>query len=110
MPKNYSYLPEERALPAIFEYLSNSGECQSEAVVCSLLASLGHCSSIPPVDWTGVLLSISQRMPGLCQQCLQCTLKLTKTSKGFYTFIIYYCRPIVLSGVEVICVCILCCF
>lgn len=101
MPKSYSYLPEERALPAIFEYLSNSGEHQSEVVVSGLLHSLSQCSSLPPVDWTGVLLNITRRMPNMCRPCLQCALKLTKTSKGFHTFIIYCSTPVVLSGLEV---------
>jgi len=102
VPKNYSYLPEERALPSIFEYLSNSGECQSEVVVSCLLHSLGQCSSLPPVDWTGVLLSIVKRMPNTCRQCVQCALSLTKTSKGFHAFIIYYCSPLMLTGLEVL--------
>ena len=101
MPNNYSYLPEERALPAIFEYLSNSGGRQSEVVISSLLSSLGQCSSLPPVDWTGALLSITRRIPNMCQPCLQCALKLTKTSKGFHTFITYCCTPLVLSSSEV---------
>lgn len=100
MPKNYSYLSEERALPAMFDYLSNSGGCQA-VVVSSLLSSLGHCSSLPPVDWTGVLLSIIKRMPSMCQPCLECALKLTRTSKGFHTFIVYCCSPVVLSGLQV---------
>lgn len=98
--KNYSYLPEERALPAVFEYLSNSGEHQSEVVVAGLLSSLGQCSSLPPVDWTGVLLNIIKRMPSLCQPCVECALNLTKTSKGFHAFIVYCCNPVVLCSLE----------
>lgn len=101
MPSNYSYLSEERALPAIFEYLSNSGAHQSE-VISSLLDSLSQCSSLPPVDWTGALLSIVRRAPNMCQPSLQCALKLTKTSKGFHTFIVHCCTPLVLSGLEVL--------
>ena len=102
MLSNYSYLPEERALPAIFEYLSNSGAHQSEVVTSSLLNSLNQCSSLPPVDWTGALLSIIRKAPNMCQPCLQCALKLTKTSKGFHTFIVHCCAPLVLSGLEVL--------
>ena len=102
VPKNYSYLPEERALPAVFEYLSNYGGQQSEVVVSSLLCSLGQCSSLPPVDWTGILLNITRGMPNMCKPCLQCAIKLTETSKGFHTFIAYCCSPVVLSGLEVL--------
>lgn len=102
VPKNYSYLLEERALPAVFECLSVFGEqCQSEVVVSGLLHSLGHCSSLPPVDWTGVLLNIVRRTPNMYQSCLQYALKLTNTSKGFHTFIVYCCSPMVLHGLEV---------
>ena len=102
MPDSFSYLSQERALPAIFEYLSDSGGDQLEAATSSLLYSLSQCSSLPPVDWTGVLLSIIRRTPSLCRSCLQCALKLTKTSKGFHTFIVYCCTPLVLSTFEVV--------
>ena len=85
----------------MFEYLSNSGEHQSEVVVAGLLSSLGQCSSLPPVDWMGVLLNIIKRMPSLCQPCVECALNLTKTSKGFHAFIVYCCNPVVLCSLEV---------
>ena len=102
MPDSFSYLSQERALPAIFEYLSDSGGDQLEAATSSLFYSLSQCSSLPPVDWTGVLLSIIRRTPSLCRSCLQCALKLTKTSKGFHTFIVYCCTPLVLSTFKVV--------
>ena len=93
---------EERALPAVFECLSNCREQrQSEVVVSGLLRVLSQCSSLPPVDWTGVLLNIVRRMPNMYQSCLQCALKLTNTSKGFHMFIVYCCSPVVLCNLEV---------
>ncbi|XP_065912332.1 focadhesin-like isoform X2 [Dysidea avara] len=100
LPKSYAYLPEGRALPAVFELLSTVSGSQSGLVVSALLTTLTQCSSLPPVDWTGALLSITRRMPRLCQTCVQCALKLTETSKGFHMFIIFCCDLVFFSSLE----------
>lgn len=99
MPKNYSYLPEGRALPAVFELLCATNT--ATGLVSALLTALTKCSSLPPVDWTGTLLSITRRMCHLSQACVRCALKLTETSKGFHTFVIYCCDLVSFSSLEV---------
>jgi len=100
VPKSYAYLPEGRALPAVFELLSATTGSHSR-IVSTLLKTLTQCSSLPPVNWTGALLNTIRRMPQLCQMCVQCALKLTETSKGFHLFIIYCCSLVFFSSLEV---------
>jgi len=101
VPKSYAYVPEDRALPAVFELLSSTTGSHS-GIVSAVLKTLTQCSSLPPVNWTGALLSITRNMPQLCQTCVQCALKLTETSKGFHLFIIYCCNLVQFSNLEVV--------